>query len=256
MTTTDLFQHRFTAAFRVDIGAKRSSNQDEIICCPEYGFFAVSDGMGGLRGGKETSAMIAQALPGMIKAAYQELKGNPLPERAAELLQEQAALISDNIYEKLNRDSDFAYGATLCGLWLVGSDAVFVNLGDSRGYLLGAGKENIRQVTKDHNVAAALVANGELSREEARGHRVSSILTRFVGMEAPALPEAFVVELAPGDRILICSDGLHGMVEDARITGLLGADDNPEQVVKLLIDEANLAGGRDNISAIYIKIMP
>lgn len=255
MMTTSLFQYQFIAASRVDIGAKRSSNQDQIMCCPEYGFFAVSDGMGGLHSGGETSVMIARTLPGLIGQAYEQLRENPVPEKAAELLREQTRLISDNIYETMNRNGKFAYGATLCGVWLVGDDAVFVNFGDSRGYLLEAYKQHILPVTKDHNLAAELVANGALSRDEARLHRSSSILTRFVGMEAPALPETFIVKLEPGDRILICSDGLHGMVEEKRLPGLLRSVQTPARVVKRLIDEANLAGGRDNISAVYIKIM-
>jgi serine/threonine protein phosphatase PrpC len=255
MMTENLFQYQFLAASRVDIGAKRPVNQDEVICCPEYGFFAVSDGMGGLDGGKETSAMIAEALPGLIGQIYEQLRDSPAPEQAATLLAKQVALISDNIDGTMNGDDDFAYGATVCGVWLVGKQAVFVNLGDSRGYLLKADKEHIEQITLDHNMAVELVAEGRLFRDQARQHWSSSVLTRFVGMEAPALPETFIAELEPGDRILLCSDGLHGMIEDADLPGLLRASDEPEQVVNRLIDEANRAGGRDNIAVVYIKIM-
>ena len=255
MTQTGLFHNSFLYASGVDIGAKRASNQDEVVCCPEYGFFAVSDGMGGLYGGGETSAMIAKALPGLIGEAYEKLEKDICPERAAELLNEQASMISDNIYEKMNSGGNFTYGATLCGVWLTGGHAVFVNIGDSRGYWLGDYEKHIRQITNDHNVAAELVASGELSREEARHHSSSAMLTRFVGMNSPALPDTFIQECRAGDRILLCSDGLHGMVDDEHLTLLLRGSKNPDNVVNCLIDEANRAGGNDNISAVYIKIL-
>ena len=257
MTQTVLFHHPFQYASKVDIGAKRASNQDEVICCPEYGFFAVSDGMGGLYGGGETSAMIAKVLPGLIGQAYERLKKNIYHEHAAELLKEQVCLISDNIYKKMNRGDNFTYGATLCGVWLTGSYAVFVNMGDSRGYWLGFYEKHIRQITNDHNVAAELVASGELSREEARHHSSSAMLTRFVGMNSPALPDTFIQELKTGDRILLCSDGLHGMLDDEHLARLMmSGSKNPDVIVNRLIDEANRAGGKDNISAVYIKVLP
>jgi len=256
MTQEGIFHHSFQYASKVDMGAKRASNQDEVICCPEYAFFAVADGMGGLYGGGETSAMIAKVLPGLIGQAYENIKKDLCPERAAELLKEQARLISDNIYEKMNRGGNFDYGATLCGVWLMGSHAIFVNMGDSRGYWLGCYERHIRQITKDHNVAAELVASGELSLEEARYHSSSAMLTRFMGMNSPALPDAFIQELKTGDIILLCSDGLHGMVDDEHLTRLLRGSKNPDLVVNRLIDEANGAGGKDNISAVYIKILP
>ncbi|MDR2569889.1 MAG: protein phosphatase 2C domain-containing protein [Oscillospiraceae bacterium] len=253
--SNNLFMYPFRYATGVDIGKKRTSNQDEIICCPEYNFFAVSDGMGGMYGGAETSAMIAKTLPLFIREAYKELKMSPSPEFATQLLNDQLCLISDNIYETLNRaGSKHTHGATLCGVWLVGNHAVFINLGDSRGYLLGYYKRHISQITKDHNIAATLVANGDLTSEEARYHSSSASLTRFVGMEKPAAPEVFILKVGAGDRLLLCSDGLSGMVEDNRITNLLRSSKSPNRVIHRLIDEANHVGGRDNISVIYIKL--
>ena len=255
MIKPKLFGYSFKYAAKTDIGLQRSSNQDEIICCPEYGFFAVSDGMGGMRCGGETSAMIAKALPGLIGQAYEALTDDPRPERAAKLLDGQVRLLSDSIYKRTNRGGKADFGATLCGVWLVKDRAVFVNLGDSRGYWLGYYKKRIRQVTKDHNIAALLVESGELSREEARFHPSSSSLTRFVGMANPALPETFMEKLKPGDRILLCSDGLYGMTEEERLPIILRSSRSPERVVKRLVDYANGCVGRDNISAVYIKVL-
>jgi serine/threonine protein phosphatase PrpC len=251
---TELSVFSFLYAVGSDVGAKRATNQDEVICCPEYGFFAVSDGMGGLYGGGETSAMIAKVLPSSISKAYGELQMNSCPEHSADLLSGQVRLISDSIYKTINRTSGFVYGATLCGVWLVGQFAVFINLGDSRGYILPSRKRRIRQITEDHNMAAVLVAAGELTRKEARNHPSSSSLTRFVGMGSPALPETFIEKVNTGDRILLCSDGLYGMLDDECLPRLMRSCKSPAKAVKRLIDEANFAGGRDNISLVYIKI--
>lgn len=256
MIKNKLFDMPYIYATGLDIGSRRKTNEDVVISCPEYGFFAVSDGMGGLPGGAKCAEMIEKTLPVFIGEAYKELVKKPSAKFAEELLKEQVRLISDNIFDTLNlRRAQIIYGATLCCVWLVGNQAVFLNLGDSRGYWLGFYKKNILPVTKDHNVAAELVASGDLSPEEARTHPSSNALTRFMGMESPAFSETFIRKLEYGDRLLLCSDGLYGMVEDARLSRLLRSSRNPRRVVGRLIDKANAAGGKDNISAVYIKIV-
>ena len=135
------------------------------------------------------------------------------------------------------------------------SKAIFVNLGDSRGYLLSRYKKQPIQITEDQNIAGILVRQGELTREAAKNHPASSRLTAFVGMKPPAEPEAFTVEVSPGDRILLCSDGLYGMMEERELARLMRASRSPELVCRRLIDRANENGGRDNISAAYIRIL-
>jgi len=254
-TCISSFDYSFSAESLVDIGCKRTSNQDEVIVCPETGFFAVSDGMGGLLHGGKTSQMIRQALPEMINLALSELPKDFSLEDAAKLLEEQVTKLSDKIYETGNKGHRFNFGATVSAVWLTGRHAIFVNLGDSRGYLLPRYKKKIRQITMDHNVAAILVQLGELSKEEARHHPASSSLTRFVGMETPATPDSFIMEVSPGDRILLCSDGLHGMMDDASLPSIMRSSRQPARVCERLIAEANANGGRDNISAVYIKIL-
>jgi serine/threonine protein phosphatase PrpC len=255
MKNTDLFSYRFLSAVNVDIGARRSTNQDKVICCPDFGFFAVSDGMGGLPGGGETSAIIAKTLPLFIVSAYKKLKEEPTPQRAADLLAEQVRLLSDTIYTTMNPSGQINYGATLCGVWLVSSHAVFVNLGDSRGYLLENNLKHLRQVTVDHNVAAKLKEMGLLSPQEARDHPSSSSLTRFMGMDFSAKPDIFIEKLQVNDRILLCSDGLYGMIEDRRLYKWLLSSQRPQNIVKRLTKKANQAGGLDNISVAYIQLV-
>ncbi|MEN6594380.1 MAG: protein phosphatase 2C domain-containing protein [Clostridiaceae bacterium] len=263
----------------IDIGKTRSSNQDEVIVCPELGFFAVSDGMGGLKDGGKTSYMIREVLPGMIEQALKQLetekmnareqptdhvkptestldapKSEPL-ELARKLLESSVAVLSDSIYESGNEGHTIEFGATLCGVWLVQKYALFVNIGDSRGYILKRGAKTLTQVTKDHNIAALLVESGDLTKEQAKHHHTSSRITRFMGMPHPAVPDTFLMEAEPGDILLFCSDGLHGMLEDEQIAAILIAEKDPQAACKLLIDAANEAGGKDNISAVCVRII-
>lgn len=252
---TSFFNYGFSAGSLVDIGRKRTSNQDEVIICPATGFYAVSDGMGGLLRGGETSQIIQQALPEMINSALSQWLKIPPPKHAAEILAEQIRMLSDTIYNTGNNEYRSNYGATLSGVWLIGSHAIFVNLGDSRGYLLPKYKKKIRQITTDHSVAALMVQHGEITKEEARFHPASNSLTRFAGMNAPAMPDVFIREVQPGDRILLCSDGLHGMIDDIILPSIMRSSVNYASVCERLVQKANANGGHDNISAVYIKIL-
>jgi serine/threonine protein phosphatase PrpC len=251
----DSFNHKYIAAADINVGLKRSSNQDEVVFCPDLGFFAVSDGMGGLYGGGATSTLIAKTLPGFIRVSYEDLVKEPTPEKAAELLSDAVKLLSDNIYDTLNFHDSINYGATLCGVWLVDSHAVFVNIGDSRGYIFNPKANKLTQITHDHNVADMLIKLGMLTKEGAKNHPSVSSLTRFVGMNSPAQPETFIEKINVDDRILLCSDWLHGMVGDQRLAKLLHSGKSPERMVKRLIKEANSSGGRDNISAVYVRVL-
>jgi serine/threonine protein phosphatase PrpC len=237
-----------------DIGRKRETNQDEIICFPEYGFFAVSDGIGGLARGGKTSEIIAKNIPFLIERAYHSLKDDKDPSNAARVLFEEIRLFSDDISKALNSGTDPTYGATLCGVWFVGDHAVFVNMGDSRAYLLKYRKKKLLQITVDHNLATVFATTGQLSSAAASLHPSGRLLTRYVGMFSPAIPETFIEKVDAGDRILICSDGLYGMLSDELIPGILRCSDRADRVMERLISEANISGGKDNISAIYIKV--
>lgn len=239
----------------VDMGRTRTSNQDEILLCPESGFFAVSDGMGGLRDGGKTSQMIKKVLPVMIQEALVELTARKSIAFAEELLKERAALLSDNIFETGNEGHAIEYGATLCGAWLYGSQALIVNVGDSRAYRLDGRTGELSQISKDHNIAALLVESGDLTREEAKRHPTSCRVTRFMGMPRPALPDVFCTDVLPGDRLILCSDGLHGMLEDEEIREILRKKRAPEDACRAFIDAANEAGGQDNISVVIVEIL-
>lgn len=251
----EYFDYKFRAAGQVDIGKKRQSNQDEIFLAPEIGFFGVSDGMGGLENGGIASAFVKRSLPELVKGCMVQWKDTgPEAEEAGKEISECVRYLSDYLFEDGNTERFFRYGATVAGTLLYGNKAIFVSLGDSRGYVLRKYKRVPEQITQDMNLAGILVEAGEMTKEEARHSPLSSKLTAFVGMAAPATPAVFVTEVRPGDRLLLCSDGLYGMVPERKIARILRSSRSPEKVCERLIEEANENGGRDNISAVYVKI--
>jgi serine/threonine protein phosphatase PrpC len=249
------FRFSFSAAGGLDVGRKRNTNQDKVIFCPDLFFFGISDGMGGMPKGGETAERVAEDLPGIIVKLGENTGGKELSLKAlGEAFKSEIGSYSDTLFREYNAGAGYQGGATFCGVLLADSSAVFVNLGDSRAYVLKQGVPVPRQVTEDHNLAAEFIRQGVLTREQAKDHYSSSRLVQFMGMEEPAEPDCFIEALGPGDIILLCSDGLHGMLDDDRIGALLGSSGNPDTVCGNLIDAANRAGGWDNISAVYIRI--
>ncbi len=250
-----LFDFLYKGTGKTDIGVRRQNNQDEIVLCPELGFFAVSDGMGGLTYGKLAAEFVVKTIPGLMEMSGNEFKIHKDVNKAAAAFQTSVVMMSDNLYEAANTEKLISYGATFVGVWFIKYTAIFCCLGDSRGYLLSKYQKRIRQITEDQNIGAILVKNGELTPLQAKEHPASSRLTAFVGMKSPATPQVFIVDVKPGDRLLLCSDGLYGMVSDGDITHIVRSSRSPQRVCQRLIDKANKNGGRDNISAVYVRIM-
>ena len=249
-----LFDYRFRSAWMTDIGRLRKTNMDEAVFCPDMGFFAVSDGMGGLSGGKLASEFVRTSLPELMPICMNEYEEERDAGKAAQSLSTLVQQMSDRLYEAGNTEGRFVYGATFCGVWLLGNQAAFINLGDSRAYLLARYKKKPLQITEDQNLAGMLVKNGMMTKEEAKGHPASSRLTAFVGMQSPATPDVFIREVHPGDRILLCSDGLYGMTEERELARIMRSSRSPDRICQRLIDSANAHGGCDNIAAVYLQI--
>lgn len=250
------FAFSFCAAGQTDIGRLRKSNQDGIALNPELGFFAISDGMGGVKNGALASRFVCESMPEMVRICLGEYAVHRDAAKFAAAIRDSAQLISDNLYRSGNSEKLIQYGATLVGVALLENQAILIGLGDSRGYLLPKYGKELRQLTEDHTIAALLVQNGDLSPDQAKDHPATARLTAFVGMQPPATPDLFPVNVRPGDRILLCSDGLYGQLGDREIARILRSSRSPARVCQRLVDQANANGGRDNISAVYIRILP
>ena len=249
---TDWFDYEFRFAGRTDTGKMRSENQDEVILAPGEGLFAVSDGMGGVACGGQSSKYVQEAMPLMVKGYVHGTNGEK--EEIGGRLSDSIRMMSERLFAQGNSAGWIQYGATAAGFVFHRDSAVFFCLGDSRGYILPRYGRELVQVTEDMNVAGLMVRGGEMTKEEAKGSPASSQLTAFVGMAGRAVPETYVVPVRPGDRLLVCSDGLYGMVPEPEIAAIMRSGRRESQVVERLIARANEAGGKDNISAVYVRI--
>jgi serine/threonine protein phosphatase PrpC len=231
---------RFSAGSRTDVGRGRPENEDSLLDDREDGLYAVADGMGGHRAGEVASAIAIETL----KTAYHG--GQPL----------EAAVKSANaaVFAKAADDVSLrGMGTTLTAVALRDGTALLGHVGDSRAYLMRDG--GVTQVTDDHSLVEQLVREGRLSPEEAQNHPQRAIITRALGIDAEVEVDTYRVDLRPGDRLLICSDGLTGMLSDETIAATLRRHADPQQAADILVDMANQAGGDDNITVVVLDAL-
>jgi len=144
-------------------------------------------------------------------------------------------------------------GSTLVTAVLDGNRAYIAHVGDSRIYLINT--QEIRQLTTDHSLVERLIATNQITREEARHHPQRNVIYRTIGDKLRVDVDVSVHTLSPGDCLLLCSDGLCGLVDDQTIFRIVLKADTPQAACDALVDAANAAGGDDNISVILIKIL-
>ena len=241
MSPDDNALSKLVIASRSDVGRARSENQDafgELTSSLGERLLVVADGMGGHQGGAQASRHCVNSM----KRVFLELEDAP-DDRLLRGLEEANA----DVYQAAADDEDLAgMGATLVAL-LLGTDGTgwVAWVGDSRLYRLRDGE--LAALTEDHSLVAQWVKLGVLTPEEAAEHPKRNELTRAVGVAPDVEADLLPVDLRPGDRYLLCSDGLCGVVDEARIAAALG-DGEPESAAQALIDLANAAGGPDNVT--------
>jgi protein phosphatase len=235
-----------------DVGRVRDANEDHWFADPEQGLYLVADGIGGSVAGGLASQIVAEVLPRLLR---HKLRG--IGDRMAPEVTKRVSTALVELSEQLRKESLAApglkgIGSTVVLTLLRDRQAIVAHLGDSRAYLLRAGR--LQQLTKDHTIAQLLVDRGELAPERAVSHPSHGQLTRFVGMATEAIPAAETIELVPGDRLLLCSDGLSGMLSDRQIMAILSEPSAPEELCRQLIAAANESGGKDNITAVVVAV--
>jgi serine/threonine protein phosphatase PrpC len=256
---------RLLVGQRSDTGLVRELDEDSLLCLtimpsyearmgPVLGLFSVADGMGGHEGGEMASKMAIQVL------AEKAMKDIILPMMAGELVLDEdvAALLrrvtiaaNDAVYlARQKRGNDM--GTTLTTV-LVRDERLFVaHVGDSRAYRWNA--QGLEQLTVDHSVVASMIAEGQIGPEEIYTHPHRSVVYRCVGDKPTVEVDTDMLPLAPGDRILLCSDGLWEMIRDEGIEDVLMQEAEPQAAADLLVKHANVAGGEDNISVIVVQV--
>ncbi len=229
-----------------DIGKMREENQDSMATralADDFSLLVVADGMGGYAGGSLASSLVTSTmLSELDRVAVEAFRESPQLYLRSAILAANAAVNREAREKHEFRDM----GSTVVGSVVIGNHAWVAHVGDSRAYLLREGV--IRQITEDHTVVQDLVRAGYVSPEDAVYHPSSGILTRCLGqMDMPDPVFSEVLELVPGDRILLCSDGLSGMLEDEEIAEVV-FHETAEDAVTILVGLANEAGGFDNIT--------
>lgn len=233
-------------ASRTHVGLRRETNQDFLVVRNVAGrgtLLVVADGMGGHNGGERASRLAVERFVDTIETGTG-------PDE--ELLRRALAVANDAVHREAKANPELKeMGTTLVAALLADGGGTVINLGDSRAYVFRNG--TLRQVTADHSMVAELVRRGELTEAEAAVHPRRNVLTRAVGIEGNPKPELFTIDLGDGGVLLLCSDGLHGMVEDADIGRILRADWGLEDRCDALIDAALDAGGRDNVTVVLAQ---
>jgi len=219
-----------------DIGQVREGNEDSYLVVEPL--YAVADGMGGHRGGEVASSLALETVQGMF-------------ERREGSLAEQVAEANRAVFDRSQNDRKVSgMGTTLTAAQVDGNRVHLVHVGDSRAYLLRGGE--LTQITEDHTLVHRMVMEGEISEEEAETHPHRSILTRALGVDQNIQVDEGDLEVAPGDRLLLCTDGLTGMVPEGQIREILLESRDPQEAVDKLVKVANRAGGIDNITALIL----
>lgn len=237
-------------AGQTDRGLVRQRNEDNWLVWLEKGLFIVSDGMGGHAGGQVASTIVVQTLSRLLEQRLGDV-GDWAAPAVAQTLTAALVDLSNRVRDESRQQPGLVgMGATVVVVLIREAQALLAHLGDSRAYRWRDG--HLEQLTVDHSIVQLLIDTGEITREEATVHPARGQVTRYVGMEGEALPETRLLVLSPGDRLLLCSDGLTDMVADGELVTQLQAHPEPHAACRALIDAAKTAGGRDNITVLVI----
>ncbi|BCL77817.1 serine/threonine-protein phosphatase [Ktedonobacteria bacterium brp13] len=242
-----------TVAQRTDVGRKRQHNEDSVayiipkdqeLLTQKGALFIVADGMGGHAAGEVASEI---AVDTICTLYYQD------PDIDVHSSLSRAIFYANaTIYQRATENEEHSGMGTTCVVAVMrGSTAFVANVGDSRGYLVRKGQ--VRQITQDHSWVAEQVRMGQMTEEEAHSHSMRNIITRSLGPFPEVEPDIFVEQLEEGDALVLCSDGLCGMVSDNEITTIV-ENFGPQESVYRLVECANEQGGIDNITAIVARV--
>jgi len=231
-----------------DIGKVRSENQDCVRfvqnAMPSFGVLALCDGMGGARAGSIASEI---ALTSFISKVTENLSDKKNKGNISEIVREVVEQSNSLIFERGRSDLQCeGMGTTLVAAIIKGKESYVVNVGDSRAYLIAAGK--IEQITHDHSFVEEMIGRGSITREAARNHPRKNIITRALGAEETVKCDIFEPKLSNNDLLLLCSDGLSNTLSDEEILEISKSNKNLSDIGKELLDLALSRGAPDNVT--------
>lgn len=234
-------------------GRRRASNEDAFCARPDLGLFVVADGMGGHVAGEIASRLAVDSIEATIASGAccaPDGRNCTLAERRLQEGFERASLA---IGERTSRDPRLrGMATTASALLLSAGTSALAHVGDSRVYLWRDAL--LQQLTRDHSWVAEQVTLGLMSEADARQHPWRNVVTRALSASDPPQVDLSPLTLQHRDRLLLSSDGLHGVISDERIAVVIGGADTLERACQQLIDDANAAGGPDNITTLILEI--
>jgi PPM family protein phosphatase len=239
---------RLAAIGTSDVGRKRTHNEDAFLVMPEAGLFCVADGLGGHASGEVASRM---AVEEMARIFAEDVPGPEAPRLAAAMRE-----AGRRIHERAARDLRFAgMGTTLVAAWFPERGPLLVgHAGDSRAYRFRDGE--IVRLTEDHSLLSNYIRTAHPSAADIDAFPHKNVVVRALGVRESVEVDVAPVEVRAGDLVLLCCDGLHGMVPDARIAEILRAEG--EEILRAnqaMVDEALAAGGGDNVTSVLVRVV-
>ena len=242
-----MIAHPLRIAGDTNIGKVRAANEDTLILDPGLGLYAVLDGMGGANAGDVASQLASDTIREYVQ--HRALALTP-----CDLLEQAIIAGSAAVYSAAQIEADrHGMGTTVVACLVVDPSYIVVaHVGDSRAYLLRGGR--LQPLTRDHTIVEELAGRGLLTPDEVERHPYKNVLSRNLGSRPDARVDVIEVEVRPGDRLLLCSDGLYGYASADAIQYVLGSGDAPEEVARDLIELALRGGGGDNVSTIVIEV--
>lgn len=250
---------RCVSAALSHVGMRRDHNEDAYFNHDELGLYVVADGMGGHAAGEVASWEAVEAVHGMIRRGQGQIdayRTRPSEETVAalrRLLESAIQAATYMVFGIAEQDpNNKGMGTTITVMMVVNNIAVIGSVGDSRAYLVRG--ERTWQVTEDHTLVQLQMKAGLITEEQARNSPRGNVITRAVGPRDYVQVDTFVVPVQPGDRYLLCSDGLHGYLDTTEIAPALLHEDR-EGACQRFIDIANDRGGKDNITCVVVHIV-
>jgi protein phosphatase len=243
---------------RTDVGRRRKVNEDSYLVSPETSLYAVCDGMGGHNAGEVASRMAIETISAFITRSAVEreitwpwgLDANLSFD--ANRLKTAIRLANARVFQAAdNREELTGMGTTVVTALVSGDTMTIGSAGDSRCYIVRTGE--LKQLTRDDSWVSAALGEGILNSDDVERHPLRNVITKAVGARDAIDLDVLEHDLRPGDLVMLCSDGLHGMVSDQEIARILHAPGSLEDASARLVEAANEAGGRDNVTVVLLR---